>query len=63
MSVFEFNIRFLGGLLSLYGLTKDEVCTYLCVYMYVCTCIHYIYVSMYVCVFGTLSTMLQCMFL
>lgn len=25
VSVFEINIRFVGGLLSLYALTKDEV--------------------------------------
>ena len=30
ISVFETNIRFVGGLLSIYALTNDNVCSYLC---------------------------------
>ena len=36
VSVFEINIRFVGGLLSLYALTKDEVD-----YLYHVIIIHY----------------------
>ena len=39
MSVFELNIRYVGGLLGAYSLSGDKVCVRVCVCVRACVCV------------------------